>query len=72
MFPQSLRACMKYDILYYGIGGPRGVVYPLAVPPVYVVWGCRGAQGVGRGAVDIPGRRRMDIFIASCIILNSW
>ena len=60
-----------YSIAYHTIGG-EGVVYPSAVPPVYVVWGCRGAQGVGRGAVDIPGRRRMDIFIASCIILNSW
>ena len=40
---------MKYDILYYGIGGPRGVVYPLAVPPVYVVWGVSGCTGGGEG-----------------------
>ena len=35
---------LEYDILYYGIGG-EGVVYPSAVPPVYVVWGVLGCTG---------------------------
>ena len=60
-----------YCIAYHTIG-VEGVVYPSAVPPVYVVWGVWGAPGVGRGAVDIPGRRRMDIFIKSCITWGSW
>ena len=64
---------LEYDILYYGIGGQRGGCLPLSGPAGVCSMGGVGVhRGVGRGAVDIPGRQRMDIFITSYITLSIW
>ena len=62
-----------YTIVYLTIGGQRGGCLPLSGPAgVCSMGGCRGALGVERGAVDIPGQRRMDIFTRSYITWGSW